>query len=327
MIKGKQLQYELWRECNNHCTYCTLGDDIKCTEERLKLKSMEVAISELKKLKKNEYSVIGLIGGEFFQGQLKPISVYNKFFELIEVINDLLNKEIIDEFWLNATMTIGDQKDLYDTINRIDNKQKLWILTSYDTIGRFHTKKMFDTWEANIFRIHNEYPDIKLNVTSILTGDFITKYLSGEFNITEFQNKYKCGLFIKSPVFPHQYKIEGKKKSKPFVNDNIGYFFPKRRDVLKFFMKYKQIEGETAYINLLSNDLRADEIRKNYNNDDQRNLHFIRSRNNIDEYVITDSGTIKRGSIGCIKGHQDIYCCYLDSDECILCDKESIGKL
>jgi len=31
---------------------------------------------------------------------------------------------------------------LFETLDLIEEKQNVWILTSYDTIGRFHSEKM-----------------------------------------------------------------------------------------------------------------------------------------------------------------------------------------
>ena len=48
----------------------------------------------------------------------------------------------VKNVWIYATMTIGDQKDLYDSLEKFKDKKDFWILTSYDTMGRFHTQKM-----------------------------------------------------------------------------------------------------------------------------------------------------------------------------------------
>ena len=66
------LQYELWRECNCKCTFCTLGEDNLKTDTQLKLKSMQTAIDDIKNMKAGEHETLGFIGGEFFQGQLIP---------------------------------------------------------------------------------------------------------------------------------------------------------------------------------------------------------------------------------------------------------------
>ena len=136
-----QIQYELWRECNCKCTYCTLGIDNCLTSNELKLQSMQTAIDEMKQFKSNEHQTVGFIGGEFFQGQLNTPEIKSKFMELITEANNLLNNNIVKDLWLNASLLIGNQDDLYEAINLIDDKTKLWVLTSYDTIGRFILKR------------------------------------------------------------------------------------------------------------------------------------------------------------------------------------------
>lgn len=312
------LQYELWRECNCKCTFCTLGEDNCFTDTALKLNSLCVAIDELKRLKPLEHKVVGFIGGEFFQGQLNNEKVRNKFFELIDVTNELLSKGYINNIWLNASLLIGNQKDLYNTIDKITDKDKLWILTSYDTLGRFHTKKMFDTWEYHVFNLKDKYPNINLNTTSILTGDFILKYLNNEFNISNFRNKYNTSFFLKNPVKPTGFITESPKT----INEKLGYFFPKRADFLKFLQKYLENEGVMEYDKLISTELRADEVRKNYNTADKRNIKFIRDRNTLHE--AEGDGTLNE-DLDC--GHNDIYASYLDSNKCMLCDKQLIKNL
>ena len=79
---SKILQYELWQECNNRCTYCTLGNNAVKTPDYMKLESINTAISELRQLVKGEVSTLGFIGGEFFQGQLYNPEVKQAFFDL-----------------------------------------------------------------------------------------------------------------------------------------------------------------------------------------------------------------------------------------------------
>ena len=313
---GKQIQFELWRECNCKCTYCTLGNDNNYTSEELKLNSINTAINEIKKFKKDEYDVLGFIGGEFFQGQLNTDELRNKFFELIGISNDLLNNNIIRELWINASLLLGNQKDLYNLINLIDKKSNLWILTSYDTLGRFHTEKMLETWDYHMKNIHNLYPEVKLNTTIIITNNFITKYLNDEFNIKNFKSKYNTNIFLKTTVKPgHLMKL-----SKQEINQIIGDFFPTKKQFIKFLYKFKLKEGIDEYNNLFSNNLRAEEVRKNFNDEYRRNIKFIRDKHTLKETIYIEDEFID--SLPC--GHSSIYQSYVDSDDCSICDKQKL---
>ena len=314
-----QIQYELWRECNCNCTYCTLGFDNHKTDNELKLQSMQTAIDEMKNFEPNEHQTVGFIGGEFFQGQLNTPEIKSKFMELIKVANDLLNNHIVKELWLNASLLIGNQKDLYEAIDLIDDKTKLWILTSYDSIGRFHTPKMLETWQYHMKNIHNLYPEIKLNTTSILTGDFIEKYLNDNIDIKEFKATYHTNLFLKTTVKPGHLSHLSKQE----INDKIGNFFPTQERFQEFLFTFYMREGAEEYHNLFSNDLRADEVRKNYNIDTKRNIKFIRDKQTLEETIDLIDEHID--NLSC--GHSTIYQCYVDSDDCCICNKQEIGEL
>ena len=314
-----QIQYELWRECNCNCTYCTLGFDNHKTENELKLQSMQTAIDEMKNFEPDEHQTVGFIGGEFFQGQLNTPEIKSKFMELIKVANDLLNNHIVKDLWLNASLLIGNQKDLYEAIDLIDDKTKLWILTSYDSIGRFHTPKMLETWQYHMKNIHNLYPEIKLNTTSILTGDFIEKYLNDNIDIKEFKATYHTNLFLKTTVKPGHLSHLSKQE----INDKIGNFFPTQERFQEFLFTFYMREGAEEYHNLFSNDLRADEVRKNYNIDTKRNIKFIRDKQTLEETIDLIDEHID--NLSC--GHSTIYQCYVDSDDCCICNKQEIGEL
>ena len=314
-----QIQYELWRECNCNCTYCTLGFDNHKTENELKLQSMQTAIDEMKNFEPDEHQTVGFIGGEFFQGQLNTPEIKSKFMELIKVANDLLNNHIVKDLWLNASLLIGNQKDLYEAIDLIDDKTKLWILTSYDSIGRFRTPKMLETWQYHMKNIHNLYPEIKLNTTSILTGDFIEKYLNDNIDIKEFKATYHTNLFLKTTVKPGHLSHLSKQE----INDKIGNFFPTQERFQEFLFTFYMREGAEEYHNLFSNDLRADEVRKNYNIDTKRNIKFIRDKQTLEETIDLIDEHID--NLSC--GHSTIYQCYIDSDDCCICNKQEIGEL
>ena len=307
------LQYELWHECNCHCTFCTLGQENLKTKEEVKLKAINTATDEINNLKKGDHETIGFIGGEFFQGQLNTKLLFEKFCKMIDAVNNALNKNIINDFWLNVSLLIGKQEQLFEVLERIDKKDKIWLLTSYDTMGRFHTQKMFETWENSIFALQKKYPQINFNITSILTGDFITKYLNGELDLKMFREKYNSSLFLKNPVKAKDAIFETSKS----INDKIGYFFPKRHDFLEFLKKYLKEEGIENYKKLISMDLRADEVRKMYNSGEIYN--FTRNRKTLHE---KEEGIDDKYDLVC--GHNLNYASYCDSDKCILCDKQMI---
>lgn len=315
---SKILQYELWQECNNFCSYCTLGHNIFKTPDKMKLEAINTAIRELQYLVKGEVSTLGFIGGEFFQGQLHNPEVKNAFWSLIDLSNCLLNSEVIENLWINATLTLGTQKDLYDILDRIDRTDRVWILTSYDNIGRFHYDDMLKNWEKHMAYIHDRYPDIKINTTSILTGSFIKAYLNDTIDIQQFQKKYDTKIFLKTPVKPD----DKTNMTKEEINDEMGYdFFPTRIDFMKFLLKFKEKEGLEEYQNLFSNDLKAEELHKNFNDEKLRNVTFHRP-SDFKEELDCDKDLKTIEILPC--GHSNVYQCYADSNECVICDKKMV---
>lgn len=165
-------------------------------------------------------------------------------------------------------------------------------------------------------KLHNDYPEVKLNTTSILTGDFIEKYLNDEFDIEDFKAKYHTNLFLKTTVKPGHLSHLTKQE----INDKIGNFFPTQEKFQEFLFTYYSREGEDEYHKLFSNDLRADEVRKNFNDENKRNIKFIRDKNTLEETIDCIDEHID--NLSC--GHSSIYQSYVDSDDCSICDKQQI---
>ena len=108
------MQFELWQECNNRCIYCFLRDDTRKTEDSVKLESLKRTY-EIIADESNypEHNVIGFIGGEFFQGQLRNPDVREWFFKVMGKTAELYNRGVIQQVWIPATINIGNQEDLY----------------------------------------------------------------------------------------------------------------------------------------------------------------------------------------------------------------------
>ena len=310
----KQLQFELWKTCNSKCTFCYLDKDNLYTSDVIKLQNINNVIKTVSNLDLyKEYDTIALIGGEFFQGQLNTPEIKEKFFELIKILVKLANENYIKNIWISATLTIGNQIDLYKTLQILDTgKANYWILTSYDTIGRFHTQKMLENWEYHMKNIKSLYKRCNLNTTMILTGDLITKYLANEFSFHAFEKEYNTSLFLKLGAIP-----DNTYKTKQEMNNKVGYFFPKRKDFLQFLFRIKT-ENIKLYDKLFNIKYRADTLICTY-----RNNKFISTRNKKNNLESFDS-TVDY-IMEC--GHLSLYKIYIDSDKCALCDKSNIISL
>ena len=309
-MNKKQVQFELWEECNSKCKFCYLGNNNRTTSIEKKIYGIQNAIDVITNLDFNEYDTVSLMGGELFQGQMSDECVKSKFFELINLMHDLYQKGFIRNIWIYATLTIGDQRDLYDTLEILKNDE-IWILTSYDTMGRFHTNKMFENWEYHVKNIKDNF-NVSLNITSIITGDLIDKYLNNEFSFKNLINKYNCSVFPKLCSLPY-----GLYSSKADMNAKIGNFFPTRSKFIEFITHLKKDDLD-SYNKMFNINYRADTLYVNYKD---TILEETRDKNN---WIETD----KRGVPDMLKcGHSGFYNCYIDSDRCALCDKFTLDRI
>lgn len=314
----KQLQFELWQECNSRCKFCYLGNENRCTTDELKLSAIQKAIDKISDLTNYpEYNTIAFLGGEFFQGQLSNPKVKEKFMELMDKTNWLRENNYIEKIWIYATLTIGDQEDLYETLTHFTNMEGFWVLTSYDSYGRFHTNKMFENWDYHMKNIHKLYPQIKFNITSILTGDFIEKYLDGRINLKQMMEDYHSAFFFKQCGL-------GSFKSKEDMNRVIPNFFPKRKEFLKFLTKFRQEEDELMWDKLFNIKYRADTLYRNFN--DENKQMALNARDKYSKAEITESDNPDDCKIAeC--GHLSSYHAYIDCDGCVLCDKHMMENV
>ena len=306
MENKQSIMIELWEECNNFCEFCFIDSFNKKTPNEIKLSNIELAKKVLNDINEPK-KAFGIIGGEFFQGQLNDFNIKNNFYDLCKNVFYKINEELIEDFWCCCTLTIGNQKDLYNLIDLFNEivkdkeKHKFWILTSYDTRGRYDSSEKFENWNYHMLNLQH-YPFVKFNVTSILTEDFCQKIINNELDLNVFIEKYKCKLFFKQPT---QTRC-GKKEE---LNKKISWFFPKRKTFLEFLQKIKK-EYTELFNEILNIDLRADTVYSEIRGIKEIDPH-IRNKETWDE---TDSDYNDK----C--GHVINYQCYSDSDACCLCD-------
>ena len=307
----QQLQFELWEECNSKCSFCYLGNNNKMTPDEKKIENIDDAIRTISDLSLyNTISCLAYIGGEFFQGQMKNQKVKDKFIELMTATNALLEAELISSTWITASLLIGDQTDLYDTLKCFSDYSKVCICTSWVSVGRFYSQKEHDDWINNIAYIKKTYQGIRINITSITTGDFMQKYINDSLVLNDIVRTYKCSQFLKPPGH-----IEGI-PTRAQVNRIIPNFFPTRQTALHFLNKFKMNESDVEYYRLFNINCRADYL-KTYGH---RNKFAHRIKSEYREVFDNDISVLKCS-------HSTQYRCYIDSDECIICDKDRILKM
>lgn len=325
----KQLQFELWQDCNSKCDFCYLNWFNVNRTNAYKLERIAHVRSILDDDSLYEtYDTISLIGGEFFQGQLQDPQVNDAFFALIHKLKTLLDSGKINCIWIMVSLLIGKQPDLYRCLEMFGDDPRVWFNTSWDIHGRFKSEKMCVTWEEHVSNIHRLYPHINVNTTIILTHELISAYLNGEFSFVDFRERHKVHLFLKPPAYntttTQMYeRLHGEvipHGEKQMFSSLIGsQFFPNRKEFLQFLAKFKNEMGEVEYENLFNINRRADDV---YRTDSTGCTEALVHRQKKEKDL---------GDAGCDVnpkcGHSTYYQSYIDSDECMLCDKNYIGGL
>lgn len=245
--KHKRLvQFELTKQCPNGCKFCyNWPDSVSNNEDKVKVLLDAHAFINSDEMK--DYDGVALIGGELFDGQFNTYTERLLFTEMFPVILYAL-RDKDSELRISSGLMFDDPTFMVNTLNgenmsSIQNFGTIRMCTSYDTMGRFSTPKQLENWERNMKLLHDKYPAIKLHTEILVTEDFLQKVLSGEFNITEFKNKYHTDVDFLEPNSGFHYK------NKEEFAKVLPNFFPKRATFLKFL--HRMLETNEIDLNAL----------------------------------------------------------------------------
>ena len=340
--KRKSFQWQVWTYCNNGCRFCFLGKENRKNIKERQLKSLNDLNDAIDNLNFNEYNNISLIGGEFFQGQLEDKEIRTLFFNTIKKIFQLYVDKKIGSIWITCTLTSTNQDDLYYLLDMADDMKVhpveeygasgLWLCTSWDTDGRFHTTEKKNNWEYHIKNIKAKYPWIKLNTTIILQDAFLDLYLNNEFKPKKFMKEFNTSVFYMQPCLEGitELMVENEEEEKTYTGDFSDYwlklkqefqkkykFFPERNKFIRFLTKYYNEDRDT-YDKLFNIKFRSDEIHININSEDHdRTIGRVKDGNGPEECFPP--------AMKC--GHIYNYAPYINSNHCCICDRDAIKDL
>ena len=223
------LQFELWKECPNNCSFCyNKGIPFK----RNKVQSMQFVKTKLLSQETDKYDRIGLIMGEAFSGQLRTKEEHDLFYELITILINKLKENKINKVYITASLIYKNIDNWFEFCNYLKDNNVLkdfLICTSYDIIGRFDGMKLA-LWKNTIRKTQQLFPKLKFHVEMILTEMFLQAVLNREFNIKQFEYEHDCRIDYIVPFIGY-----GKLyKTKQELQDHIPNFFPKRETLYKF---------------------------------------------------------------------------------------------
>lgn len=315
-------QYELWQTCNNNCLFCFNKANAHIDNDEAKIAALRAVIADLDVVPGTiqDKLSIELIGGDFFQGQLHNPSVRTLFFQLMDKLVSLRDSKQIAQVVLFVTLTLGDNKDLYEAIDVLTRNApadfEVWISTSYDTKGRFDAAKL-ENWKTHMTRLAC-IPTIHRNTTIILTQAFVDEVLSGAFDFQDFQDTYQTTLFFKHPLIMLDElakhgdvsdQIIKYKRAKEDMLKRLPWFLPKRKDALKVMQKMR----EHGLLNrLMGLEYRADDLDAKFGEVG----HWVKTIRDKEHNIESKN----EAKLPC--GDLVTYMCYADSDKCLLCDRD-----
>lgn len=304
----KTLQFELWQDCTNNCDFCYLKEGRVASNAQQKLWALCHVYDTVKNLSP-EYQAVGLIGGEFFQGQLENKLLKDEFKNLIMFFDSLVSSGRLKQVWVTASLMSDYLTDFKYCLGDVVNKRAFFICTSYDTKGRFKSEDQRNTWFANVkyvkslgFTVHTQVIATQAFVNEALNS-YILQRLSA-YSMVDF----------KSPGPLRADYINKTNRTKEWyrglVKDSVAkfgdkFFIENRSSFLKFLLKVREVFGYEKLAAFCSNEVRSNEVQLLQIGETVGNRWDSESEN-----------------APC--GHPWDSFCYLDSDACARCDAQSL---
>lgn len=255
---GKFIQYEIWKDCNNHCAFC-FNKGQKLIDKRICINRI---MNKLDDPEVDEYDEIGFIGGEFFDNQLQDNEIKILFYNLLNKVIKRIQEGKVNKFYLTSSLLFNINNYLTPLLDyfRVNNVlDKVLLCTSYDLKYRFHTEKLRTLWENNMIELHTSYPELRLHTEMIVTELFMNAILNQEFDLKEFKEKYHTALdFIETSSGLYY-------KDKEDMNKALPDFFPRKATVIKFLKYIYSNDVGIDTSTFLNKKLHSDKIYNYYN--------------------------------------------------------------
>lgn len=259
MAKNNFIQYELWKDCKNHCNFCfNRGQpDID------KIESLNFVLEKLNDECDFDYfNEVGFIGGEFFDDQLNNPEVKDLFYELFDKCKELIYLGKVNKVYFTTSLIYDPQKYLIpflDYLKTIGIMGYCLLCTSYDLKYRFHSDSDKVLWEENMKMLHERYPELKVHTETIVTGFFMQAVIDGTFDILDFCEKFHTNVDYIEPGSGFYYF------DKKACAKDLPDFFPTKDQAIKFIKKTMIDNKILDQSTFLSSEIRSDKIYNIYN--------------------------------------------------------------
>lgn len=242
---NKFIQFELWKDCSQGCKFCFNKGQVPVN----KTESCKYVLEKLQELQTGQYDYIGLIGGEFFNGE----TMYHvqPFLRILRQAYLLNPKKI----FITTNLIYDMSEYLIPALKALKNGpnilNKIVLCTSWDAKYRFHTPEQQALWAKNMLWLHNHFPEVELHVEMILTQHLIDMVNNKELDLATFKKVFNCSLDFIEPSSGLYYT------DKYACQKDIPGFFPTKASFIKFLMTIRDnIDLKT----FLSMDFRSNEL-------------------------------------------------------------------
>ena len=285
--KDEFVQFRPWFDCINNCSFCYLQHEpCRKTSEGEKKNRLKVIASFASGLDVNR---IGLIGGDFFEGQLQGCE--GEWFSMLDVL-----KCHAQHIFITANL-IHEQYLLQETVELLDSQ--LMICTSYDEVGRFHAENQRKNWFDRIEDLHSQ--GVQLFCTCIATQDF-------------FESKVEfpewLGINLCDPQISTEWLISADKSkyNECLVKEQTYFNLPKRKTALRWFKQHPSVAVNYA-------DFKAGHSNTVFGfNENEELVPELEERLQDDNFMCTECG------------HPYYAQCYADSPKCMACDAKRVAQ-
>ena len=119
-MERRFVQFELWQDCFQNCKFCYNKKTIHAYNFQRQLDNIKFVNDFLDTPEILDYNTFGLIGGEFFGGEIKSEKVLKQFLELIDRICSFEN---IKQILITSNLMYKDCSLLLNVCDKIKSKK------------------------------------------------------------------------------------------------------------------------------------------------------------------------------------------------------------
>ena len=261
---GKFIQYEIWKDCRNHCKFCYNYGQI---DKYSKTQSLDYFLKKLDDPEVDNYDEIGFIGGEFFDNQLEDQKVREKFYKLFDKCAEKKKAGKLNKLYITTALMFDPKPYLFpflDYLKELGLMNITLLCTSYDLKYRFRNQYKKELWESNMRALSELYPELTLHTEIIMTEFFMQAVLNDEFSITDFHNTFHTWIDY---VHPQRWTS---KLTKEQCHKILPDFFAHKDTLIKFLRKTAIEKHEINLDTFLAMNVRSDAFYCVYNDVDTK---------------------------------------------------------